>query len=167
VIGRRRERGVGMVEFALVAGLFFLLLMTLFDVGKGVYVKNTLDAEARDGARAAVILNLPTLTSIENAVHRHSPDIFFATPCPFDPPSPARLKDNQGAVFINAMPEGGKGLVDLSHCAAGEVPTTTASGNVPITVTIVYKYVPITPLVTQFIRGGLTFTSSSTMTTEY
>ena len=165
----QRQRGVAMVEFALVAGLFFLLVMALLDVGKGVYVKNTLDAAARDGARAGVVLDSasqsgsPTLTDIENAIKQHSSDVAFAAPCPFNAPTASGLADNKGAIFINQMPGGGKGLVDVSRC--GSLPTAV-SGHVPITVTIVYKYTPITPLVAQF-TGSLTFESTSTLKTEY
>lgn len=167
--GHRRQRGVAMVEFALVAGLFFLLVMALLDVGKGVYVKNTLDAAARDGARAGVVLNSPTLSTIETSIKQHSSDVAFATPCPFSPPpaTAASLPNNKGAIYINNMPEGGKGSVDLSGCTAlGIAIPSPVSGRQPLTVTVVYKYTPITPLVAQF-TGSLTFVSTSTMTTEY
>lgn len=168
---QRRQRGVAMVEFALVAGLFFLLVMGLLDVGKGVYVKNTLDAAARDGARAGVVLDSasgsgsPTLTDIENAIKQHSSDVAFATPCPFSPPSTSGLADNKGAIFINQMPGGGVGTgsIDLSRCSSTPNPV---GGHTPITVTIIYKYTPITPLVAQF-TGSLTFESTSTLKTEY
>jgi Flp pilus assembly protein TadG len=168
--GRRRERGATMVEFVLVAGLFFLLITTLLDVGKGVYVKNTLDAAARDGARVGVVLRgpnnsgaQPTLSDIETAIKQHSSDVAFATPCPFGTPSATGLASNKGAVFIDQMPGGGPGTVSLSGC--NTIPPAV-SGNVKIKVTIMYKYTPITPLVGQF-TGSLTFTSTSTMTTEY
>ena len=152
-----------MVEFALVAGLFFLLVFTLLDVGKGVYVKNTIDAAARDGARAGVVLSSPTLSDIEDAVKKHSSDVAFAAPCPFNTPTTTGLADNKGAIYIDNMPEGGAGSVDTSGCSS--VPSAV-SGNVKITVTIIYKYTPITPLVAQF-TGSLTFKASSTLTTEY
>jgi hypothetical protein len=162
---QRHQRGVAMVEFALVAGLFFTLVMLLLDVGKAVYVKNTIDAAARDGARTAVALNAPTLAQIEAAVKRHSSDVAFASPCPFKDPTTATPANNTGEIYIDKMPEGGPGGVSLAGC--GAITITTASGHTPIKITIVYKYQPITPFVSQFIGGGLTFKSSSTMTTEY
>jgi Flp pilus assembly protein TadG len=171
---RPAQRGVAMVEFALVAGLFFLLVTTLFDVGKGVYVKNTLDAAAREGARAGVVLTgasggQPTLTDMENAIKAHSSDVAFATPCPFATPTTTGLANNKGAIYITShnLPGGGAGSVDLSGCAPlGIAIPAAASGNQKITVVIMYKYTPITPLVAQF-TGSLTFESTSTYTTEY
>ena len=160
----RWQRGASMVEFAIVAGLFFTLVMMLLDVGKAIYVKNTIDAAARDGARVAVVLNSPDLSQVEAAIKKHSQDVAFAQPCPItSTPSGSGLADNSGAIFMNKMPEGGPGSVVLP----GGCVYTTAGGHVTITVTIIYKYKPITPFVAQFLGGGITFTSSSTMTTEY
>jgi Flp pilus assembly protein TadG len=171
---KRSQHGIAMVEFALVAGLFFLLVTTLLDVGKGVYVKNTLDAAVRDGARAGVILDSPaggsgqpTLKDIENAIKAHSSDVAFASNpgCPFTTPTFASIPDNTGIIYITShnMPGGGTGGISTAGC--GSVPSA-ASGHVAITVNVMYKYTPITPLVAQF-TGSLEFISTSTMTTEY
>jgi Flp pilus assembly protein TadG len=159
---KKLQRGATMVEFALVAGLFFLLVMILLDVGKAIYVKNTLDAAARDGARRAVILNNPNLKDIEDTVRQHSSDVFLAEPCPFNAPT-APTQANTGTVYVSKMPAGGPGGFTVPAGCTG----TTAANHTTITVTITYKYQPITPFIGQFLGGGLTFTSSSTMTTEY
>ncbi len=165
---RHRQRGVALVEFALVAGLFLLVVTTLFDVGKGVYVKNTLDASARDGARVAITLSSPTLKQIQTAVQNHSADVSFATGCPFSssPSSQPLPQDNKGEIYLNLMPSGGNpgNEIDTSKCTS--IPAT-AQNNQAFTVTIVYSYKPITPFVAQFVKGGVKLVSSSTMTTEY
>lgn len=46
-----RERGQSLVEFALVLPVFLLLIFGLIDLGRAVYVSNSLAEAARDGAR--------------------------------------------------------------------------------------------------------------------
>ncbi len=54
---RKGERGQTMVEFALVFPVFLLLLFGVLDFGRVVYAYNTISNAAREGARAAVILD--------------------------------------------------------------------------------------------------------------
>ena len=46
-----RGRGQALVEFALVLPIFLLVVFGLFDLGRVVYINNTLSEVARDGAR--------------------------------------------------------------------------------------------------------------------
>jgi len=55
VSGRRRRRGQGLVEFALVAPVFILILMAFFDLGRGVFIYNSITNAAREGARLAIV----------------------------------------------------------------------------------------------------------------
>ena len=48
---KRHGRGQALVEFALVIPLFLLLLFGLVDLGRAVFVNNSLAEAARDGAR--------------------------------------------------------------------------------------------------------------------
>ena len=52
---RRRTRGQALVEFALVAPLFFLLLFSLIDFGRFVYYLQILNNAAREGTRYAIV----------------------------------------------------------------------------------------------------------------
>ena len=54
-IARRGERGVAIVELAMVLPLLFLLVMGTFDLGRAVYIRNALANAARDGARFATV----------------------------------------------------------------------------------------------------------------
>ena len=47
--------GQGLVEFALVLPVFLLIVLALFDSGKGVYSYNTVAQAAREGARLAAV----------------------------------------------------------------------------------------------------------------
>ncbi|MFC5475285.1 TadE/TadG family type IV pilus assembly protein [Paraherbaspirillum soli] len=51
---RRQERGASVVEFALIAPLFFLLLFAVFDSGIMFWVNLTMQYAVREGARYAV-----------------------------------------------------------------------------------------------------------------
>lgn len=52
---REREVGQALVEFALVLPMLILLLMGMFDLGRGVYAYNVVASAAREGARYAVV----------------------------------------------------------------------------------------------------------------
>ena len=56
-IGRRRTRSTGqaLVEFALVAPLFFFLLFAIIDFGRYVYYVQVLNNAAREGARYGIV----------------------------------------------------------------------------------------------------------------
>lgn len=49
--GTERTRGQSMVEFALTLPIFLLVIFGLIDLGRAVYVNNSLAEAARDGAR--------------------------------------------------------------------------------------------------------------------
>lgn len=52
---RRRSRGQGLVEFALVVPVLILIFMGLFDAGRAVFAWNTLSNAAREGARVSIV----------------------------------------------------------------------------------------------------------------
>src|SRR5256885_13209599 len=66
----RRRAGQSMVEFAVLAPIFFLLLLGTIDLGRAVYTYNAISNAAREGARAAVPYDspLPTTASVVAAV---------------------------------------------------------------------------------------------------
>jgi Flp pilus assembly protein TadG len=53
--GRRKSRGQSLAEFALVFPVMALLLFALLDLGRAVYMYNTLANAARTGARVAAV----------------------------------------------------------------------------------------------------------------
>ena len=54
--GSRRERGQGLVEFALVLPVFMLLLLTMLDFGYAFYTNLTIEYATREGARVGAAL---------------------------------------------------------------------------------------------------------------
>jgi Flp pilus assembly protein TadG len=50
-----RRRGQALVEFVLVAPIFFLILFAIIDFGRYVYYVQTINNAAREGARYAIV----------------------------------------------------------------------------------------------------------------
>ncbi len=51
---RKADRGQSLVEFALTAPIFIFLFLVVFDLGRGVFIHNTLGNAAREGARYGI-----------------------------------------------------------------------------------------------------------------
>jgi hypothetical protein len=58
---RRRSRGQAMVEFALVAPMFFLVLFGIIEAGRFIFYYETLANATREGARYAIVNGANTL----------------------------------------------------------------------------------------------------------
>lgn len=60
--GRRRSRGQALMEFALVAPVFLLLLFGLIETGRFILYYEVLSNATRDGARYAIVNGANSLT---------------------------------------------------------------------------------------------------------
>jgi TadE-like protein len=58
---RARTRGQAMVEFALVAPMFFMLLFGIIEAGRFIFYYETLSHATREGARYAIVNGANTL----------------------------------------------------------------------------------------------------------
>jgi Flp pilus assembly protein TadG len=58
---RPRSRGQALVEFALVAPLFFILLFGIIEAGRFIFYYETLSSATREGARYAIVNGANTL----------------------------------------------------------------------------------------------------------
>lgn len=87
-----RPRGQAMVEFALVIPVFILLMVGLFDLGRVVWVNDTLATAAREAARYAIVHGEKSACPVGPApagTQIPTPD---AT-CPYPSPSRQGIKD--------------------------------------------------------------------------
>jgi hypothetical protein len=69
--GRRRTRGQALVEFSLVLPIFVLLMLAVFDFGRGIYTYNGLSEAAREIARTTIVntgLVLGSTTKSQQAI---------------------------------------------------------------------------------------------------
>ena len=104
----RRGRGQALVEFALIAPLFILILLAVFDLGRGVFMYTSITNAAREAARLAIVnQDVPTIRDrLVRAVgrrrdhqrrrHRHQDRVLpgampMATPTPVNPVRPRSI----------------------------------------------------------------------------
>ena len=151
----RRRAGQSMTEFAVLAPIFFILLLGTIDLGRAIYVYNTISDAAREGTRAAIPFDnpLPTNTTVLNAVQSKlgggftlAPDPCAGTPrgvgCPQTPTTP-----NTGLIWYS--------------------PGIGTTGQHAVTVQITFLFQPWIPVVRDAAGNGVTLTAESTMVTEY
>lgn len=152
----QRRRGQSMVEFAILAPVFFMLLLGTIDLGRGIYIYNSISDAAREGTRAAVPFDnpLPTNNAVLGAINSKLGGGFTLTvdPCSGGP---------TGANCPAAPTTPNTGLIWYS-AGIGQ-----ASGHHPVTVRITYLFQPLIPVIRDASGNGVTFTAQSTMETEY
>jgi hypothetical protein len=145
--GRRRfprGRGQSLVEFALVIPLFLLILIGVFDLGRGVFAYNTLTNAAREGARMAIV-NQDTATIIAEAKT-----------------STAIVELNDPSVRIGFYEMADDGSPDLSD------PCSPVAVGCLAVVSFEADYRPITPLIGNIVFGsGVKFSAVSILSVEY
>ena len=150
----RRHSGQSMVEFAVLAPVFFMLLLGTIDLGRAVYIYHSISDAAREGARAAVPFDtpLPTNAQVLTAVQSKLGGGFTLTvdpciaasssPCPSTPTVP-----NTGPIWYSS----GIGT----------------PGRGQITVKISFLSQPWIPVVRDASGNGVVLSAESTMVTEY
>lgn len=151
----RRHHGQSMIEFALLAPVFFLLLFGTIDLGRGIYIYNTISDAAREGTRAAIPFDspLPDNNTVVSAVQSKLGGGFslqtdpcsgqpVGANCPATPTQP-----NTGYIWYSS----GIGT----------------PGRQPVTVKISFLFQPWVPIVREASGNGVVISAQSTMVTEY
>ena len=154
---RRKSRGQAMVEFSLLAGLLFLLVMGIFDFGRAIAVYINIAEAAHEGARQlvlrsnyastypdSVIINA-TLAKIGGGgmVLSEDPCLSNPTPCSF-PSIPST--PNTGYIWIT--------------------PNRT-TGNNEVTVRVTYLFAPMTGIISNVTGAQFVMSAGSSMRAEY
>ncbi len=67
-MSRRKRRGAAVVEFAIVAPLFFLLIFGMIEFGRVIMVQQIITNASREGARVAVLDPPPGGTSLPSVL---------------------------------------------------------------------------------------------------
>jgi Flp pilus assembly protein TadG len=150
-----RHGGQSMVEFAILAPIFFLLLLGTIDLGRAIYIYNTISDAAREGTRAAVPFDtpLPSNNTVMAAVQSKlgggfslSQDPCAGQPaganCPTTPTTP-----NTGYIWYS--------------------PGIGTPGRQSVTVKISFLFQPWIPVVRDAAGNGVVISAESTMVTEY
>jgi Flp pilus assembly protein TadG len=172
---KQKRRGQSLVEMALIAPFLIMILLTVIDCGRAAYDYSTLAAAAREGARAAITTgnNRPDNNRVIGAVVQNAFGLALsAGSCVNDTPAPAQtMSPNTGFVYVG----GGNGNL-TPNAPSGQAPAGAGgcqavvpsyAGHNPLTVTIKYSFMPLTPFGSQFFPGGIVMTVTSTMSTEY
>jgi Flp pilus assembly protein TadG len=172
---RLKKRGQAMVELAMISPFLIMILLMVIDGGRAAYDYATLAGAAREGARAAITTgnNRPDNNRVIGAVQMNAIGVSL-TPgaCVNDapPPSPS-MTGNTGLIYVgagngNTTTNAPAGQAASGAGACGAV-TPSYAGHYPLTVTIKYSFMPLTPFGAQFFPNGIVMTVTSTMSTEY
>jgi Flp pilus assembly protein TadG len=177
----RSQRSQSMAEFALVAPILLLLLFGLIDFGRAVYYYVTIQQAASEGGRVAVRSSalLPTDADVENAVKAKAVAVYLANPCKNGPVTSVLPPANEGYIYITEPnpPATIETTQPLPMNAPGGEPSQAAAGacsainpaanNVALQVTIVYNFVPMTPLIQQATANQIRIKAAVVYRTEY
>lgn len=177
----RSQTSQSMVEFAIIAPLLLVLLFGIVDFGRVIYTYITINQAVNEGARVAIrdSPQLPTNSDVETAAKRHAVDVNLANPCPNGPITSATPPSNQGWIYITEQdppstpealspaledaPGGQMWAVSTGTCSA----TNPAHGHAALQVTIIYNFVPITPLIQQWFTNHIVIEAAAVYRTEY
>ena len=137
---RRKRRGQAMVEFALVAPMFFILFFGIIEAGRFIFFYETLSHATREGARYAIVNGANTLG------------------CPTGPAAPnSSACDVSGANVVTKVRQSAYGVsstgITVQRCwwyTACDFVTHGDGNNgrgANVTVTASYTYTSLVPLV--------------------
>lgn len=151
-----RDRGQGLVEFALVIPVIMLLIFGAVDLGRAVYAYNTIANAARDGARVAAVNQIAT-----------SPDCNEDRPVenPATPHWSIKRCAADSALTLGVQP----GDVTVAYSAPSGTSLTCTSVTINVgciaSVTVTYRYTPMTPVIGDLV-GNIAINSTSQMPIE-
>ncbi|MEX0626959.1 MAG: TadE/TadG family type IV pilus assembly protein [Chloroflexota bacterium] len=89
---RSKPRGQAMVEFALIFPVFILLLVGIFDLGRVIWVNDTIATAAREAARYAIVHGEKSTCPVGPAAPGTEIPAADAS-CPYPSPSRQSIKD--------------------------------------------------------------------------
>ena len=127
----RRARGQALVEFALVAPLFFLLLFGIIEAGRFIFYYEMLNNATREGARYAIVNGANSLT------------------CPTGPPAPSTTScDPAGTQVVDRVRGAAIGMLPsaITVTPSWHDPANNGRGST-ITVNASFTYSSLVPLV--------------------
>jgi Flp pilus assembly protein TadG len=143
---RPRNGGQSLVEFALVLPLFLLLFFAIVDMGRAVFVYNSVTNAAREGARLAIVnQDAPTIIS------RAKQQVSIAETV--DP-----------SVDVKFYQDNGDGTADTSN----ECTATGGYFHCIAVVTFQATFRPLTPIIANVVfKNGVTVTATTALPVEY
>ncbi|MHB1133485.1 MAG: TadE/TadG family type IV pilus assembly protein [Chloroflexota bacterium] len=153
---RGSQQGAAMVEFAIVAMVFFSLIFGLLDFGLAVFYHNMVANAAREGARFGVIDS-----RTPDQICQYTLTKAFVPGVPSPAPSCTGGALTAGQLTITTT-DGIRRT--MAQNAAGVTVETAAS--TPVVVTVTYGYQPITPMLQAIMGMTRNLTAQSSMFIE-
>jgi Flp pilus assembly protein TadG len=141
---RSERRGQALVEFALVAPIFFLLLFGLIDFGRYVYYVQILNNAAREGARYAIVHGA-------KGIPRTGPP---------DDPTGASVKSTVKNYLTGVIGQSSALTVDVCWDTKNGVGPACSGDNsrgTPVSVNVTYQFrsvIPIVPIPPITVQGA-------------
>jgi Flp pilus assembly protein TadG len=146
IAGRSSSHGQSLVEFALILPVLLLIVVALFDLGRGVFIYGAISNAAREGGRTAIV-NQNAGDIAARAEAQATSVGPWATGC------------------TNGVPSGTSGVC-ATFTLAGS--TTTCSPTAPgcvATVVVKTTFTPITPIIGNLV-GPIVLTSTTQQVIE-
>ena len=167
-----------MVEFALVAPVLLLLTFGIIDFGRGMYFYVTIGNTAREVARYAqsASVPMPTFANGYAVAVVHSAGMILKAPCPSGPVTGTPPKDTGWVFITEPSPPASIESSPPANAPGGDTPAAgsgscsavnPAVGQSNLQVTIIYNFVPVTPLVRDATAANIVMTARVYFTTEY
>jgi Flp pilus assembly protein TadG len=155
----RRRAGQGMVEFALMAPLFFLLLVGGIDFGRAGFFYVVTSELARNGARMAVAYDTGTGVSdatVTGLIKEQAQSMTFAD---LTQPAVCGTSTPPSPLTSCYQPAVGRGFIFIDRSGFTSFPKY-------LQVSIVYHFETTTPMVRSLMSTNY-FVATATMETEY
>ena len=149
---RRREKGQALVEFSLVALIFFTVLFGLIEGARLIYTNNMLNNAAREGARTGSV-QAGWIGQSGNGCNSPEGQI-----CPPQASFGTNILAAANRELIGANPLIASNLT--LKCGAVAPSAAACIPGVKLVVTATYTYVPFLPVIS---RTNIQLTASSTM----
>jgi Flp pilus assembly protein TadG len=162
-LSKKHQRGQSLVEFSLSSVVLLLLVGGLVDIGRGIYLSETLANAAREGARHAGWYDAPNLarpflddTDIKAVVDQELAAASLPSSVLKNPgstcPTASDLNGYHNPPYQNSYFPPGAGVVWLYICYANTPGIDIASppsnpGGYDVNVIVLYTYSPLTPLI--------------------
>ena len=160
-----RQRAQALVEFSLLAPLFFILLFALADFGRAIYFYVGIAHGAREAARFAIVRENGGSTDITLRQQARL-DLFSV-------PSDTTISCSPDLCAIPAPPQTNLAYTQVSPsydqrlALQSNVATAGVTTHYPLTVTLTFYFQPITPIISQLVGNRITLMAQTTMVTEY
>jgi hypothetical protein len=175
-VGRsvRSQRSQALVEFAMVAPLFLLVLFTAIDISRLLYAYTAISSAARDGARTAslsgsIFSDCQIIQEVELVGQgfpvRMDPNSIVGNSDPNNPSGPLQPTvppPNVGYAYI--WPAVATAAPADSNCSSSQQRAVSPSVK-HVAVEVQYHFVPLLPFVNQF-AGNIIVKTVSVVTTE-